>query len=98
MVDDLKRDPVIPEYHLRVQALDGGSPRLVNHTTVSIRVPINRAPVIDKSSTKLQIKEDAPLGSVVGALRAADGDTDAGDQRPFEFFIRDNGGRFILQV
>lgn len=64
------------EYELLVKATDKGEPSLSSNATVHIKVSDanNRSPEFGRTSYSVNIKEDAQIDSVVGAVTATDSD------------------------
>lgn len=73
IASSLVREPMKNEYSIVVKAVDNGAPGLSNSTNVTITVPVNHPPSVQKSFY-FQITEGSKIGQYIGKLRADDKD------------------------
>ncbi len=90
--DNLERDPVMSEYVIQIEAIDGGLSRLSSTTQVTIKIPFNNPPQILLNSTQLKVKENEPSHTVIGLVNAQDDDMNNGNNEKLTFFIMDQEG------
>ena len=93
LADDLGREPVMSEYQLQIEALDGGLPRRVQQALISIQVPYKLPPRILPNSTYIQVRENLPPLTTVGRLVAHDSE---GPQDTLVFFTKDLDGENMM--
>ena len=89
IASDINREPLLEEYELVIEAVDGGLPRKSNVTIVTVRCSVNHPPIIIEESTHMRIKENVKPGVFVGKVRAHDPDHNQllmfySDDREFE--------------
>ncbi len=59
---NMDRDPVLEEYELSIEAVDGGLPRKSNVTKVTVHCKVNHAPVFIEVSGLCSILRNTGLG------------------------------------
>ena len=74
IASDINRDPLLDDYELVIEAMDGGLPRKSNVTIVTVHCTVNHPPIILQESTHMRIKENTKPGTVVGTVKAYDPD------------------------
>ena len=74
----LSAKPVKQKYTLTIQAADNGDPQLKSEVKIILKIPENRAPVIDNKELMFEVKEATGVGSFVGKILASDPDQSYG--------------------
>lgn len=93
LVDSLNREPIQSAYHLQIQALDGGTPRLAATTNVSIHTTASMPPVVSQDTYTFWVAEDTVIGGRVGQVEAYIPDpaeSGDGEDSGVQFEIPDN--------
>lgn len=77
----------VQSYWMVLQAADGGTPVLVSHIKLKVRVlDINdNPPIFDKASYVIHVKESLKVGTVITTLNASD--PDSGKNGTFHFLL-----------
>uniref|UniRef100_A0A3Q0SBL1 Protocadherin 2 alpha b 9 n=1 Tax=Amphilophus citrinellus TaxID=61819 RepID=A0A3Q0SBL1_AMPCI len=82
VVDGALDREITSQYNVTVSATDGGSPRLVNTTVITVHVSdINdNSPHFPESVVNLYVKENSKIGAIIKRVTAHDADTDRNSQ------------------
>ncbi|XP_046553353.1 protocadherin Fat 4-like [Haliotis rubra] len=95
-LEKLTVEPFRHVYHLSVEAIDSGDQRLSSETVVTIKVNLNKPPVVP-TTFQFKVKENQTVGSEVGRVKVTDPDMEYNDREKIQFFTGEPGVPFMVE-